>query len=71
MKVRITREPKGAVDGVSLRGYHAGLAYDVTPLLAEYLVAEGFAAIEMRQRQRSSRLRTRDRRRSRCYPPSR
>ena len=33
---------------MSLHYYHAGEAYDVTPELAEYLVAEGFASIEMR-----------------------
>jgi hypothetical protein len=64
MKVRITREPKGTVDGMSLHYYHAGEAYDVTPQLAQYLVAEGFASIEMRQRQRSTRRRAHDRRRS-------
>lgn len=65
MKVRITRSPRGVVDGVSLHYYHAGEAYEVTPQLGEYLVAEGFASIEMRQRQRSSRQRSHDRRRSR------
>jgi hypothetical protein len=64
MRVRITRAPRGAVDGMSLHYYHAGEAYDVTPQLAEYLVAEGFASIEMRLRERSSRRRSRDRRRS-------
>lgn len=65
MRVRITRAPRGVVDGMSLHYYHAGEAYDVTPELAEYLVAEGFASIEMRQRQRSSRPRSHDRRRMR------
>jgi hypothetical protein len=65
MRVRITRQPRGVVDGVSLHFYHAGEAYDLSPELAEYLVAEGFASIEMRQRQRSSRLRDHDRRRNR------
>jgi hypothetical protein len=65
MRVRITRPPRGVVDGMSLRYYHAGEAYDVTPQLAEYLVAEGFASIEMRQRQRSTRQRSHDRRRTR------
>lgn len=65
MRVRITRPPRGVVDGMSLHYYHTGEAYDVSPELAEYLVAEGFASIEMRQRQRSSRPRVHDRRRSR------
>jgi len=59
------REPRGSVDGMSLRYYHVGEAYDVPALLAEYLVAEGFASIEMRQHQRSSRHRLADRRRYR------
>jgi hypothetical protein len=65
MKVRITRPPRGVVDGMSLHYYHPGEAYDVTPQLAEYLVAEGYASIEMRQRQRSTRPRSQDRRRTR------
>jgi hypothetical protein len=59
------REPRGTVDGMSLRYYHAGEAYDMPAFLAEYLVVEGLASIEMRQRQRSSRHRPADRRRSR------
>jgi hypothetical protein len=50
---------------MSLHYYHPGVAYDVAPELAEYLVAEGFASIEMRLRQRSSRQRISDRRRTR------
>ena len=65
MRVRINRAPRGVVDGMSLHYYHAGEAYDVAPELAEYLVAEGFASIEMRRRERSSRPRMNDRRRSR------
>jgi len=62
MKVRITRPPTGVIDGMSLCHYHAGQAYEVPALLAEYLVVEGYAAIEMRQHQRSSRPRKHDRR---------
>ncbi|HEY0283861.1 MAG TPA: hypothetical protein VGC23_00615 [Vicinamibacterales bacterium] len=65
MRVRITRQPSGVVDGMSLRYYHAGEAYDLTTQLAEYLVAEGFASIEMRQGDRSTRPRAHQRRRSR------
>ena len=65
MKVRITRPLAGVVDGMALRHYHAGEAYEVPALLAEYLVAEGFAVPEMRQHQRSSRPRKHDRRRMR------
>jgi hypothetical protein len=64
MKVRMVREPSGTVDGMALHFYHAGEAYEVHAALGEYLVAEGYAFIEMRRRQRSSRPRERDRRRS-------
>jgi hypothetical protein len=64
MRVRITRQPRGVIDGMSLHYYHAGEAYDLARELAEYLVAEGFASIEMRQHERSSRPRAHDRRRS-------
>ena len=49
MRVRIIRRPTGVVDGMSLHYYHSGQAYDVSPELAEYLVASGFASIEMRR----------------------
>ena len=62
MRVRIIRRPTGVVDGMSLHYYHAGEAYDVTPELAEYLVASGFASIEMRRSNRSSRQPRNDRR---------
>jgi len=55
MKVRIVRRPTGVVDGMSLHYYHFGQAYDVSPELGEYLVTSGFALIEMRKRNRSSR----------------
>jgi len=64
MRVRITRAPRGIVDGMSLHYYHAGQTYDVASQLGEYLVAEGFAAIEMRHRVRSSRMRPQERRRT-------
>jgi hypothetical protein len=50
---------------MSLHYYHPGTTYEVAPELAEYLVVEGFATIEMRHHQRSRRPRERDRRRSR------
>ena len=55
MRVRIIRRPTGVVDGMSLHYYHFGQAYDVSPELAEYLVASGFASIEMRKTDRTSR----------------
>ena len=66
MKVRITRAPRGVVDGMSLHYYHLGGAYELSQELGEYLVAEGYAAIEMRQRQRSSRPRSHERRQRRA-----
>ena len=62
MRVRIIRRPTGVVDGMSLHYYHAGQAYDVSSELAEYLVASGFASIEMRRSNRSSRQPRNDRR---------
>jgi hypothetical protein len=68
MRVRILREPTGEVDGVSLDYYHEGKAYEMSAVLAEYLVALGCAAVEMRSKERSKRLRSSDRRRSRPGP---
>ena len=48
MKVRISRRPQGVVQGVSLQYYRPGEVYDLPPTLAEYLVMEGFAILEMR-----------------------
>lgn len=70
MKVRVTREPSGVVDGMCLGHYRMGRVYDVSAELAEYLVAEGCADVEMRRRQRSARARTEKRRRS-AQPPLR
>jgi hypothetical protein len=60
--VRIIRQPNGAVDGISLDQYHMGRHYDLPSSLAQYLVAQGFALLEMRRQVRSSRTRARDRR---------
>jgi hypothetical protein len=65
MKVRITRAPAGSVDGMSLHYYHAGEAYEIPSGLAEYLIAEGYASVEMRRQTRSSRPRKYERRRVR------
>jgi hypothetical protein len=61
----ITRQPSGSIDGVSLSYFRVGRAYEVNALLAQYLVMEGYAVIEMRRRQRSARIRSNDRRRVR------
>ena len=64
MKLRITRTPTGVVDGMSLHYYRAGAAYEIPSGLAEYLIAAGYASVEMRYSQRSARPRKNDRRRS-------
>jgi hypothetical protein len=52
MRVRITRQPIGMVQGMSLNYYRAGEVYELPPSLAEYLVMERYAIIEMRDRER-------------------
>ena len=52
MKVLIVRQPTGSLEGLSLRAYHLGEVYDIAPSVAEYLVAEGFAIVEMRKLER-------------------
>jgi hypothetical protein len=55
MVVKITKQPSGKIDGVRLDRYHVGQSYDVPPTLADYLVLQGFAVIEMRSTHRSQR----------------
>jgi hypothetical protein len=50
MKVRITRQPVGMIQGVGLNHYRLGEVYELPPALAEYLVVERFAIFEMRDR---------------------
>jgi hypothetical protein len=52
MRVKITRQPMGTVQGMSLNYYRAGEVYDLAPSLAEYLVMEKYAIVEMRDRER-------------------
>ena len=52
MKVRIIRQPRGTVSGVTLSRYREGEVYDIPAILAEYLVMERFAMLEMRDRDR-------------------
>jgi hypothetical protein len=54
MKVKITRQPVGSIQGVSLNYYRSGEVYDLAPWLAEYLVVERFAIFEMRDPNRPS-----------------
>lgn len=60
--VKIIKQPSGRVDGISLGLYHLGQSYDVPPSLADYLVLQGYAVSEMRQRTRSERKRPSERR---------
>ena len=56
MMIRVIRQPEGSVNGVSLAYYKVGRCYDVKPLLAEFLVLNGYAMIEMRRDERAPRL---------------
>lgn len=62
VRVRIFKKPEGVVSGVAMCNYLPGHSYDVDSPLAEYLVLEGFAQVEMRQTRRSMRIRLTDRR---------
>ena len=62
MKVRIIRRATGTVDGVALRRYVPGEVYDVSPVLADYLVLEGFARPELRKTHRVKLQKRSDRR---------
>jgi hypothetical protein len=53
MRVRITRQPFGMVQGMSLNYYRAGEVYDLAPSLAEYLIMEKYAIVEMRNQERN------------------
>ena len=61
--VRITRQPRGNLHGVRLDSYKPGRTYELDPSVADYLVIEGFAMVEMRRTQRRDRARVSDRRR--------
>ena len=52
MRVKITRQPIGMIQGMSLNYYRPGEVYDLPPSLAEYLVMERFAIVEMRDREK-------------------
>ena len=54
MRVRITRQPVGVIHGISLNYYRPGEVYDLPQSLAEYLVMEEYAMIEMRDRERQT-----------------
>ena len=48
MKVKITRQPLGMIQGVALNHYRTGEVYELPPSLAEYLVLKKYAIFEMR-----------------------
>lgn len=50
MKVKITRRAYGVINGLSLSYYRPGEIYDLPSTLAEYLVMEDYAILEMRDR---------------------
>ena len=50
MRVRITRHPTGSVDGVSVECYQVGCVYDMAAVIADYLILNGYAEVEMRSR---------------------
>jgi hypothetical protein len=52
MRIKITRQPIGVVQGMSLNYYRLGEVYELPPSLAEYLVMEKYAIVEMRDRER-------------------
>jgi hypothetical protein len=48
VRVRITRQPLGMIQGMVLNHYRPGEVYDLPPSLAECLVMENYAIVEMR-----------------------
>ena len=49
MRIRVVRQPHGTVNGEPLNRYRQGHVYDLSPSLADYLIAEGAALLEMRR----------------------
>ena len=43
MRIRITRQPQGEVDGISLAELEVGLIYELSPSVATYLISLGNA----------------------------
>jgi len=55
VKIRVTRQPVGNLNGINLRHYHPNRVYDLPSNLAEYLVIQGFGLLEMRTSQKDRR----------------
>ena len=47
----MTRQPIGMIQGMSLNYYRPGEVYELPPSIAEYLVMEKYAIVEMRDRE--------------------
>lgn len=43
MRIRITCQPRGEVDGISLTALEVGLIYELSPSVATYLISLGMA----------------------------
>jgi hypothetical protein len=56
VRILITRKPVGARSAISLDKYRVGRVYDVPPVVADYLVLENYAVVEMRSRERPRRI---------------
>jgi hypothetical protein len=54
MRIRIIKKPEGTTNGIHLEDYRAGKVYNIGAGLAEYLVAEGYAIVEMRDEESHS-----------------
>ena len=52
MRIRITKRLPEILGEMSLGSYRQGEVYDIPPALAEYLVMQGCAIIEMRDPER-------------------
>ena len=55
--IRVIRQPTGSVDGLALEKYHPRQTYELEPVLADFLVLEGYAISEMRRVDRRVRWR--------------
>ncbi len=55
--IRMIRQPTGSIDGLALEKYHVPQTYELEPVLADFLILEGYAASEMRRLDRRSQRR--------------
>ena len=62
MLVKILKQPTGRLDGMDLKRYMLGESYNVSPAVADFLVLNNFAIVELRGGQRSHRQRPTERR---------